>query len=154
MYCPTCGNRFDQPVTFCKNCGANLKVQREGEKAGTSIDTLVWGIAVTTITLLGMGLGALVLIKEGKIDAALGSIFVILSFVALLVVDGVLLGHLMSLNKAGNQTRSLPHQKDPNTNRLESPPARALHEGAGSMPSVTERTTRTLEPLPRGDESR
>jgi hypothetical protein len=153
MYCPACGTRFDQPVTFCKNCGANLKVQREGEKAGTSIDSLIWGIAVTTITLLGMGLGALVLIKDGKIDAGLGNIFVILSFVALLVVDGVLLGHLMSLKKTG-KTHSLPHQKDPDTNRLESPPARALHEPAGSMPSVTERTTRTLEPLGREDESR
>ena len=157
MYCPACGTRCDQPLSYCKNCGANLtalKVQRDVEKTGTSIDTLVWVITGTTITLLGMGLGALVLMKEGKIDAGLGSAFVILSFVALLVVEGVLLWRLMSLKKTGEEIYSLPQPKDPSTNRLESPPVRALHEAADSMPSVTERTTRTLEPLRRGDELR
>jgi len=101
-----------------------------------------------------MGLGALVLMKEGKIDAGLGSAFVILSFVALLVVEGVLLWRLMSLKKTGEEIYSLPQPKDPSTNRLESPPVHALHEAADSMPSVTERTTRTLEPLRRGDELR
>ena len=46
----------------------------------TTTDTLAWVIVGTTITLLGMSLGALVLMKNGSIDVTLGKAFVILSF--------------------------------------------------------------------------
>src|SRR5438132_3969684 len=136
MYCPACGTRCDQPLSYCKNCGTNLGalgIHREVEKAGTSIDTLVWVIVGTTITLLGMGLGALVVMTDGGIDARLGSAFVILCFVAWLMVEGVLIWRLTSLKKTVEERDSLPQAKDLNTNSLESPPPRALHEGAGSM---------------------
>jgi len=102
MYCPACGTRCDQPLSYCKNCGANLgalRIHREVEKAGTSIDTLVWVIVGTTITLLGMSLGALVVMTDGGIDARLGSAFVILSFVAWLVVETVLIWRLTSFEE-------------------------------------------------------
>ncbi len=156
MYCPACGTRCDQLLSYCQNCGANLGALRirEGEKAGTSIDTLVWVIVGTTITLLGMSLGTLVLMSDHGIDTRLGSAFVILSFVAWLVVEGVLIWRLTRLNKTGKELYSLPQPENLRTNSLPSPPARALHEAADSMPSVTEQTTRTLEPLPRVDEPR
>ena len=157
MYCPACGTRCDQPLSYCKNCGTNLGalgIHREVEKAGTSIDTLVWVIVGTTITLLGMSLGALVVMTDGGIDARLGSAFVILSFVAWLVVETVLIWRLTSLKKIGEKLDSLPQPANLSTNSLDSPPARALHEGAGSVPSVTEQTTRTFEPVPRVHEPR
>ena len=157
MYCPACGTRCDQPLSYCKNCGANLgasRIHREVEKSGTSIDTLVWVIVGTTITLLGMSLGALVLMADRGIDARLGSAFVILSFLAWLVVETVLIWRLTSLKKTGEELDSLPRPENLNTNSLDWPPARALHEGADSMPVVTDQTTHFFEPWPRVDERR
>ncbi len=114
----------------------------------------MWVIVGTTITLLGMSLGALVMMTDGGIDARLGRAFVILSFVAWLVVETVLIWRLTSLKKTGEKLDSLPQPANLNTNSLDSPAARALHEGAGSVPSVTEQTTRTFEPVPRVHEPR
>ena len=102
MHCPTCGARLARALTYCNHCGANLstfKVDGNAGKAETTTDTLVWVIVGTTITLLGMALGALVLMKEAAIHQGLGIAFVILSFVALVLVDGVLLWRLLHLNR-------------------------------------------------------
>lgn len=73
MYCPTCGAQLAQALSYCNHCGANLGTsQVQSEAAGTAIDTLMWVIVGTTITLLGMALGALVLMKNGAIDERLG----------------------------------------------------------------------------------
>lgn len=157
MYCPTCGARLPQPLRYCNHCGANLgtlKAQSEAKLAGTAIDTLVWVIVGTSITLLGMALGALVLMKNGAIDEGLGIPFVILSFVAVVVVEGVLVWRLLHLNRVAQDTRALTELKDLSTEELGPAPALALHEPDESVPSVTEQTTRTLEPSYREDERR
>ena len=89
MYCQTCGGRLAQSLSYCNHCGANLsmsKVQGQAGTAGMAIDTLLWVIVGTTITLLGMALGALVLMNNGAINERLGMAFVILTFVALVVL--------------------------------------------------------------------
>lgn len=60
MYCATCGAQLLQPLSYCNHCGANLiaaKVPGDVGARGASVDTLVWVIVGTTITLLGMALG-------------------------------------------------------------------------------------------------
>lgn len=94
MYCPTCGARLAQTLSYCNHCGANLsalKVDGNAGKTETTTDTLGWVIVGTTITLLGMALGALVLMNNGAIHQGLGIAFVILSFVTLVLVEGILL---------------------------------------------------------------
>lgn len=79
MYCQKCGARLAQPLSYCNHCGADLstlKVRDQAGTTGTAIDTLLWVIVGTTITLLGMALGALVLIKNGAINERLGIAFV------------------------------------------------------------------------------
>jgi hypothetical protein len=157
MYCPTCGAQLPQALSYCNHCGANLgtlKVQSESNTEGTAIDTLVWVIVGTTITLLGMALGALVLMKNGAIDERLGIAFVVLSFVALALVEGVLVWRLRRLNRVAQATQALAEPRDLSTAELG--PARALAPGepAEFVPSVTEQTTRTLEPSYRDEERR
>ena len=149
MYCHTCGTRLAQALSYCNHCGANLstlKDQGQAETAGTAIDTLLWVIVGTTITLLGMALGALVLMKNGAINERLGMAFVILTFVALVVSDGVLVWRLLRLNRGAEEIRTVPPLNDLSTAEPDPLTARALHEPLEPVSSVTEQTTRALEP--------
>jgi hypothetical protein len=149
MYCPTCGARLAKALSYCNHCGTNLSTLKPDGKAGasgTTTDTLVWVIVGTTITLLGMALGALVLMTDKAIDKSLGSAFVILSFVSLVLVEGVLLWRLLHLNRVNPRRWPLAQPKDLSTDELEPGSARALHAPAVSVPNVTEQTTRAFEP--------
>lgn len=157
MYCPTCGVRLAQALSYCNHCGANLSILKADGKAEsieTTTDTLVWVIVGTTITLLGMALGALVLIKHGNIPEGLGTVFVILSFVALGLVEAVLLWRLFRPNRAARETWVAAQSENLSTNELEPASDRALKEPALAVPSVTEQTTRNLEPSYRKGEQK
>ena len=149
MYCQKCGGQLAQPLSYCNHCGADLstsKVQGEARTAGTAIDTLLWVIVGTTITLLGMALGALVLIKHGAINERLGRTFVILTFISLVVTEAVLVWRLLHLNRGAEETRAVPQLNDLRTDEPTPVTARALQEPLEPVSSVTEQTTRTLEP--------
>jgi hypothetical protein len=106
MYCHTCGARLPQALSYCNHCGADLgtlKDQGQAGTAGTAIETLLWVIVGTTITLLGMALGALVLMNNGAINERLGTAFVIVTFVTLLVSEGVLAWRLLQLNRGAKK---------------------------------------------------
>ena len=149
MYCQACGIQLAEPLTYCNRCGAHLgtlKVQGQAGNAGKTIDTLLWVIVGTTITLLGMALGALVLMNNGQISERLGMAFVILTFVALLVTDAVLVWRLLHLNRRAEEIRADPHLNELSTEKPNPSTARALHEPLEPVSSVTEQTTRGFEP--------
>ena len=122
------------------------KVQGEAGTAGTAIDTLLWVIVGTTITLLGMALGALVLIKNGAINERLGMAFVILTFVSLVVTEAVLMWRLLHLKRGAEEMQANPKVDDLSADEPTPVTARALQEPLEPLSSVTEHTTRTLEP--------
>jgi hypothetical protein len=149
MYCQKCGAQLAEALSYCNHCGANLgklKVQGQAATAGTAIDTLLWVIVGTTITFLGMALGALVLIKDGAINERLGMAFVILTFVSLVVTEGVLVWRLLHLNRGAEEKRAVSELDDLSTNEPNRVTARALQEPLEPVSSITEETTRTLEP--------
>ena len=159
MYCPTCGVSLVTALSYCNHCGASLNslpapVKRDTAEEAT--DTLVWVNVGTTITLLGMALGALVLIKNGSIDEKLGSTFVILSFVAFFVLEAIMLWRLLSVNrnKRSEATPAQLQSKDLSTVELAEEPARALQEPREPLSSITEETTRVFEPSYRKSEPR
>ena len=122
------------------------KVQGGAGTAGTAIDTLLWVIVGTTITLLGMALGALVLIKQGAINERLGMAFVILTFVSLVVTEAVLVWRLLHLNRGAKEIQAFSNVADLSADEPNPVTARALQEPLEPVSSVTEQTTRTLEP--------
>ena len=149
MYCQTCGNKLSQALSYCNHCGADLRTlknQAETPSIGTSIDTIMWVIVGMTITLLGMALGAMVLIQDGTIDAGLGRAFVFLSLLAFVVVDGVLIWRLVNLHKLSNEKRSAESAKNSDPAELNKAKTRALRDPGEPVPTVTEQTTRNLEP--------
>jgi hypothetical protein len=111
-----------------------------------AIDTLLWVIVGTTITLLGMAFGALVLMNNGAINERLGTDFVILTFVALVVTEGVLVWRLLQLKRGAEEIQSVPHLNELSSDELDPSTARALHERLEPVSSITEHTTRALEP--------
>jgi hypothetical protein len=149
MYCHTCGGQLAQALSYCNHCGANLgtlNVQGQAGTAETATDTLLWVIVGTTITLLGMALGALVLMNKGAINERLGMAFVILTFAALVVTEGVLVWRLLNLKRAAEETHNVPHLNELSSEELDPSTARALHEPLEPVSSITEQTTRALEP--------
>jgi len=157
MYCHTCGAELAQPLSYCNHCGADLGTLKTEDQSGTeamAIDTLLWVIVGTTITLLGMALGALVLMKNGAINERLGMAFVILTFISLVVTEGVLGWRLLHLNRGAEEKRGVPKLSGISTEEPSPVTARALQEPFDPVSSVTEETTRTLEPSYRKGERR
>lgn len=153
MYCQTCGVELAKALSYCNKCGANLgpaKVHGPAATGATATDTLLWVIVGTTITLLGMGLGALVLMNKGEINERLGTAFVILTFVALVVVEGGLVWRLLQLNRSSEKIHRVPQPNEVSTAELNPSTARALHEPLEPVSSVTEQTTRAFEPSSYG----
>jgi hypothetical protein len=151
MFCPNCGAQSFEKLKYCKQCGANLTNLESQKSTDKSIETLGWVIAGTTITLLGMALGSLVLIKGGAIDATLGRVVVIMSLVGFVLVEGVLLWRLLREARKPNETTSLP-ASNLDTHELRPAERGELPEPARPL-GVTETTTRELEPAYRSEES-
>ena len=143
MYCYTCGARLAKVLSYCNHCGANLSALKGQGQAGTAIDTLLWVTVGTTITFLGMALGALVLMKNGAIDEGLGTAFVILTLVALVVSEGALVWRFLQMNRSAEGIRNAPRRKDLSAEKPAPLTERALHE-----PSSRHRVSPSRPPAP------
>ena len=150
MYCPSCGAPVAQDLSYCNHCGAKLR----GEKGDSLIKSsevkpaaLVWGmIAVlvfgfVAITFLMMAMKMVGLSVEQILA------FTILSFLIVLVVEGVFIGvfisQLLRRKRDAEETGDTAISKGQSSKELEAAQARVLPE---AMPSVTEHTTRSFEP--------
>lgn len=150
MHCPTCGAQTAQAVSYCNRCGANLSLVKNegGSKAlGRTIDNVLGSMVSTAIPILGLILGALVLMKKGHIAEELGIVFVLLSTLTLLVLEGFFVGQLRRLNKGVQEVVDTAQPKDFKTEELGARNVRALAAPVEPLTSVTEHTTRTLEPI-------
>ena len=154
MFCPNCGAQSIEHLNYCKQCGANLTALAGAgrhDSVEKSIETLGLVIAGTTITLLGMALGSLVLIKNGAIDGTLGRIVVVMCLVGFVLVEGVLLWRMWRETRKQNETTS-PPASNLSTRELGPASGRELAEPVQPL-SVAEPTTRELETAYRSKDS-
>src|SRR5215471_6934636 len=142
MYCSSCGVAVAQGLSYCNYCG--VKLRREKDDDQVKPVTLVRGM----VTLFVFGLMAIIFLmmamkmiglNEGQI---LG--FISLSFLIMLTVEGVLIRLLLRRKRGTEEPRESTVLKGQTTKELDSAPVRWLPE---AMPSVTEQTTSTLEPV-------
>ena len=167
MYCPLCGTQLAQALSYCNRCGANLSPLKDTSSSTTTthsapagetvpqprtLNSLIWAIVVTTIIVLGMGLGALVLMRDGSIDEGLGRIFVILCFLTLPIIEGLLVWQLLSVNRRVKRVSVQVQEHASPQDELGATTARSLSEPGEPIPSVTEHTTRAFEPSYRSRE--
>jgi hypothetical protein len=147
MYCSTCGVAVTQGLTYCNYCGAKLT----GEKSDNSIkssevrpESLLWGM----VAVLVFGFVAIVFLMMAMkmVGLNVGQIlaFTILSFLIMLLVEGMFIWQLLLRKRGAKETGDAALSKGHATKELDVAQARMLPE---PMPSVTEHTTRAFDPI-------
>ena len=145
MYCSSCGVAVAQGLPYCNYCGAKLT----GEKGDNAIkssevkpESLVWGM----VAVLVFGFVAIVFLMMAMkmVGLNVGQIlaFTILSFLIMLLVEGVFIWQLLRRKRGAEETGDTALSKEQATKELDAAQARVLPE---PLPSVTENTTRAFE---------
>jgi hypothetical protein len=142
-------------LSYCNRCGAELSTsvakKKSSEDKDSFAESLVWSIVAVSVGGLALLIGLMALMKN-ELHFANGMIVIvsILSFVLLLGAEGTLVWLLLN-----TQRRARSHEKE--AVEITQPKGTATKElGEAQQPmlvepaaSVTEHTTRTLEPLYR-----
>ena len=146
MYCSSCGVAVAQGLSYCNYCGAKLTGERSDNIVKSSEvkpESLVWGM----VAVLVFGFVAIMFLMMAMkmVGLNVGQIlaFTILSFLIMLVVEGVFIWQLLG-RKRGTEEAADTVLREQTTKELREGQARALPE---PMPSVTEHTTRAFEPI-------
>lgn len=147
MYCSSCGSAVPPGLSYCNRCGADLRVKEQSpaKRSGPSPDSLVWAIvAVTTIGLFLL-IAMMVFMKDLHFNDGLINGFAAATLLAVMLVD-VLFAWLLLSSKRGQAKVILEELQ---AERTREPTAAQTHTLPEPAPSVTDHTTRTLEPVPR-----
>jgi zinc ribbon protein len=149
MFCPSCGVALPQPTKFCVRCGSQLSVTKK-DPAFKSIENRLRDEMVDlfwlTVIGLGMILGGMALIKGQGLGDWILIAYMILSTTAFAINFGLSLWQIRRLNSFSKEARGAAQIIPPGANELNPTKARTPLEFA---PSVTENTTRELEPMPK-----
>ena len=147
MYCSTCGVAVAPGLSYCNYCGAALG----GEKSpGVSKSAVVKPelLVSSMVVVFVFGLAAITVfmgVMKTALNLDIGQIlaFTMLSFLIMLLIEGVFVYLLLSRRRDANEPARLLQERA--TNELDAARVRALPE---PLSSVTEQTTRTLAPVP------
>jgi hypothetical protein len=136
-------------LSYCNQCGARLSGANRDDLTKSSevkAETLVFGIAAVFIFGLGAIIALMMALKMvfGTENLGLVIALTFLSFMIMLAVEGVFIGMLLGRKKRGKEAGDTERLKKETSKELSEAKARMLPEPALS---VTEHTTRTLEPV-------
>ena len=151
MYCSSCGSGVKPTLSYCNHCGAKLKGAK-GDGVARSVEvspeSLVFGIIAVFVFGIGAIIGLMVVMKEVLASQpGLINFFTMLSFLLMLVIEGVFIGMLLSRRRGAQEVGDAERLRDQAAKELGAACEQALSE---PVPSVSEHTTRSLEPaLPK-----
>ena len=143
MFCSSCGVAVAQGLAYCKNCGGKLNRTDSGNesheiKPGGLITMMVATFVMGTFVIT-MLMGVMKVIVQ--FDLGLIVAFTMLSFLIMLVLEGIFIKLLFS-RKRGDQ--ELNQQNNRATTKELEAQSRVPIE---PIPSVTEHTTRAFDPV-------
>lgn len=150
MYCSTCGGSLAPGLSYCNHCGARLGgPELKGGQKPTELfpDSLIWAIVTVFIIGLGGTIALTAVMKDARAFESgqiLGVTF--FSLIAMLAVEAVLIYVLLNRRNDGKEISGKPKLKATTVRDLRAASDLALPEPAQS---VTDHTTRTLEPVYR-----
>jgi uncharacterized membrane protein len=149
MYCLSCGMAVTPGLSYCNHCGAKLSgAKGDGITKSSEVkpETLVGAIAAVFV----FGLAAIIFLMMamkfvfGPENLGLIISFTLLSFLIMLAVEGVFIWMLLGRKKGAKEAGDTERLKKQTAKELGEAKAHMLPEAALS---VTEHTTRTLEPV-------
>jgi hypothetical protein len=149
MYCSSCGGVVAQDLSYCNHCGAKLGgLRREGSKPSELFpDSLVWAIVSVFVCGLGGTIGLMAVMKDaGNFNPGMIIGLTLLSFLAMIAVECVLIWLLVRSKWGTKEADGKSQLKESAARELGVAPQHLLTEPALS---ITEHTTRTLEPATR-----
>jgi len=156
MYCSSCGSAVTPGLSYCNRCGAELNAKPATEKPGGAKESqlreyLVWAILGVSVGGLGVLIGLMAVMKnELHLANGLIVLFSLLSFALLLAAESIFIWLLLSSQRRAQsrekEAAAITQLEGTTTKELGEPQERLLAEPAVS---VTEHTTRTLEPVYR-----
>jgi hypothetical protein len=148
MYCSSCGTRVASGLSYCSRCGGEVGAEdRTVPLAPPPIpEFLIWAIVGVSVGGLSLIIGLMAVMKWAGFDLGLIAMFTILSFLLLLGAESVFIWLLLRLRRPAIKPIALTHSREITTKELVDKQVRSLPE---PVPSVTEQTTRTLEPVYR-----
>jgi hypothetical protein len=148
MYCSSCGVAVNPGLSYCNRCGAEVgaKERSTNKLSELSAGSLVWAIVAITIVGLGAVISLLARLKETPEFAGPIMGFSVLSLLIILATE-ILFIWLLLRSKTAAKGAADPSQLKgtPALRELDGGQAQAI---PASTVSVTEHTTRTLEPIP------
>jgi hypothetical protein len=152
MYCSSCGAAVPPGLSYCNRCGVDLRVKEQtpAKRLGPSPDALVWGIVGVTIVGLFLVIALMVFMKDLHFNDGLINGFAVAAFLFFLLVDVLFAWLLLSSRRDQRQSSDLVQLKTELTRELGAAQTHSLVEPGQS---VTEHTTRTLEPVPRSSQN-
>ena len=148
MYCSSCGAAVVQGLSYCNHCGAKLSGARGDDGAESSevkpgylvfamMAVCVFGLIAITM-LMGV-MKTVLAFNEGAMMA-----LTVMSFLMLMVIEGVFIRLLLRSTRRAKEPRATAVMNGQATKELDAAHARGLPE---PVPSVTEHTTRTFDPI-------
>lgn len=158
MYCSSCGSAVPTGLSYCNRCGAEVNAKLTPRNAVEPLpppipENLVWAIVGVSVGGLGVLIGLMAVMKNVlHLPDGLVVAFSTLSFLILLLAEISFIWLLVS-----SQRRLHKRERDAEINRVKGSATKELgtpHERLLTEPalSVTEHTTRTLEPVYREGE--
>lgn len=157
MHCLSCGTAVMPGLSYCNHCGARLsRAKGDGVTKSPELkpETLVGAIAAVFIFGLGAIIGLMAAMKyvfDQREDVGLIIFFTLLSFLIMLAVESVFIWMLLGRKKSAKGVVNTKPFEEQAARELDDPKARVLLEPALS---VTEHTTRTLEPALSKDKAK
>jgi hypothetical protein len=147
MYCSACGIALSQPMKYCKRCGTQLITTRDAAEVEASekrLDEYLDGLFWITVFGLGLILGGLVLMKKAlHLSDGLIIAYLVLSALAFSINFALNLREILRLMRSSKEAKGIGLLERLDTNELNPENDRIALE---AVPSVTENTTRNLEP--------
>ncbi len=152
MYCSSCGVAVAKGLSYCNYCGAKQNRDDSVKSSEVRPESLVFAMMATFI----FGLGAITVLM-GVMKAVLGLpvdqilAFSLLPFLMIVFLEVVFIRLLLRGKRGTEGAGDAVPLKGHATKELDAAQARALPE---PLPSVTEHTTRTFEPIYKEQKSK
>jgi hypothetical protein len=156
MYCSTCGTVVIKGLNYCNNCGARIGGAQTDDTlklSESSFNLLVAAILAIPIAGLGIIIGLMSVMKEklGFTNELIGA-FIAGAFIMLIVAEMALIWLLIQrtkMVKKADDDSSLKDNAQLPEVVIKGINAAKTRELVEPIPTVTENTTRSLEPIAR-----